>query len=60
MTARIHDNRTDPQWRERGIGATADGALCSRRNLKRPMRGGGTVKGRWYGACCKPVKVTPK
>ena len=27
MTARIHDNRTDPQWRERGIGATSS-ARC--------------------------------
>ena len=39
MTARNHDTRTDVPWRERGIGMTADGALCSRCNVKRPLRG---------------------
>lgn len=60
MTARNNDTRTDAPWRERGIGMTADGALCSRCNVKRPLRGGGIVRGRWYGSCCKPVKAPPK
>ncbi len=34
--------------------------LCSRCNTKRPLAGGGTVNGRWYGQCCKPAKKVAK
>lgn len=48
--------KKDPKA-ERRVGPTFNWLFCSRCNEKRSPIGGGTVRGRWYGACCKPKKA---
>lgn len=53
-------NARDVPWRMPGVGHGINALICSRCNLHKPAKGGGTIRGRWYGACCKPTKGVAK